>query len=101
MVRMPSLHHHGSGEQWSDRKRDDRRQLASALLLSLLIHVLLLTLNFGAGGLGLPGLRWPWQERRVGVPELSVVIVPSTTPAEEQATAPVVEPLEASSEQIA
>ena len=36
-----------------DRKRDERRRVTSALLLSLLIHALLLSLTFGDAGLGL------------------------------------------------
>ncbi|HZA95029.1 MAG TPA: TonB C-terminal domain-containing protein [Burkholderiaceae bacterium] len=51
--------------------------MSSSLLLSLLIHGLLLSLTFGGHGLGLPGLGFPWQERRVDVPELRVVLVPA------------------------
>ena len=61
--------------------------MASSLLLSLLIHGLLLSLTFGGQGLGLPGLGFPWQERRVEVPELRVVLVPAPiTPAEPAVT---------------
>ena len=57
--------------------------MASSLLLSLLIHGSLLSLTFGGQGLGLPGLAFPWQERRIEVPELRVVLVPAPlTPAE-------------------
>ena len=51
--------------------------MASSLLLSLLIHGLLLSLTFGGQGLGLPSLGFPWQERRVEVPELRLVLVPA------------------------
>ena len=51
--------------------------MSSSLLLSLLIHGLLLSLTFGGQGLGLPSLGFPWQERRVEVPELRLVLVPA------------------------
>ena len=38
-------------------------RLNRALLFSLLVHGLLLSLSFGQG-LGLPGLDFPWQTRR-------------------------------------
>ena len=61
----------------------ERWRMASSLLLSLLFHGLLLSLTFGGQGLGLPGLSFLWQERRVEVPELRVVLVPAPiTPAE-------------------
>ncbi|HEV6967378.1 hypothetical protein, partial [Roseateles sp.] len=47
------------------------RRLNAALLCSLLVHALLLSLSFGAG-LGLPGLELPWQTRRAEAPELRV-----------------------------
>ncbi len=59
--------------------------MASSLLLSLLIHGLLLSLTFSGQGLGLPGLRFPWQERRIEVPELRVVLVPAPVTAAEPA----------------
>ncbi len=60
----------------------ERWRMSSSLLLSLLIHGLLLSLTFGGQGLGLPGLGFPWQERRVEVPELRLVLVPArATPA--------------------
>ena len=65
------------------RMSSERWRMASSLLLSLLMHGLLLSLTFGGQGLGLPGLGFPWQERRVEVPELRVVLVPAPiTPAE-------------------
>ena len=65
------------------RMSSERWRMASSLLLSLLFHGLLLSLTFGGQGLGLPGLGFPWQERRVEVPELRVVLVPAPiTPAE-------------------
>ena len=65
------------------RFSSERWRMASSLLLSLLIHGSLLSLTFGVSGLGLPGLRFPWQERRIEAPELRVVLVPAPlTPAE-------------------
>ncbi|MCU7371736.1 TonB family protein [Paucibacter sp. O1-1] len=62
----------------------------TALLLSLLIHALLLSLSFGGDGPGLPGLVFPWQERRAEVPDLRVVLTQAP-----QAAAPVAAPAEA------
>jgi hypothetical protein len=57
--------------------------LALALLLSLLIHALLLSLTFGGEELGPPGLVFPWRDRRIEVPDLRIVLVPAhVTPAE-------------------
>jgi len=68
--------------------------MAVALLSSVLIHTLLLSLTFGDQGLGLPGLGLPWRERRVEVPDLRVVLLPArVTPAAPPApAAPVVKP---------
>ena len=66
-----------------ERMSSERWRMASSLLLSLLLHGSLLSLTFGGQGLGLPGLKFPWQERRIEVPELRVVLVPAPlTPAE-------------------
>lgn len=54
--------------------RAQRRRQVTALALSLLVHALLLSLSFGADGPGLPGLVFPWQERRAEAPELRVVL---------------------------
>ena len=43
----------------------ERRRLTLALLLSLLIHTLILSLTFGGDGPGLPGFGLPWRERRI------------------------------------
>jgi TolA protein len=53
-----------------------RERLIIGLTLSLLVHGLLLSLEFGIPGLGLPGLSAPWNERRAQMPELSVVLAP-------------------------
>jgi hypothetical protein len=72
----------------------ERRRLTLALLLSLLIHTLLLSLTFGGQGLGLPRFGFPWQDRRIEAPDLRVVLVPPQVTAAEQAVPPVAEPLQ-------
>src|SRR5437870_4238494 len=69
----------------------ERRRLTPALLLSLLIHSLLLSLTFGGQGFGLPGFGFPWQDRRIEVPDLRVVLVPEQVTVAEPAVTP--EPL--------
>ena len=79
------------------RMSSERWRMASSLLLSLLIHGLLLSLTFGGQGLGLPALRLPWQERRIEVPELRVVLVPTHVTAAEPAITSVAPPLQQAS----
>jgi len=55
----------------------ERWRLAIALLVSLLIHALVLSLTFGDEALGLPGLALPWTERRGEAPDLQVVLAPN------------------------
>src|SRR5260370_13421682 len=69
----------------------ERRRLTHALLLSLLIHTLLLSMTFGGQGLWLPGFGFPWQDRRIEVSDLRVVVVPAQVTA---AVTPVAEPLQ-------
>jgi outer membrane biosynthesis protein TonB len=71
----------------------ERTRLTLALLLSLLIHALLLSLIFGGGG-WLPGFLFPWQDRRIEEPDLRVVVVPAQVPAAAPAAAPVAEALQ-------
>ncbi len=80
----------------ADRQRvnPERRRLTHALLLSLLIHALLLSLAFGGEGFGLPGFSFPWQDRRIEVPDLRVVVIPPRVTAAEPAVTPVAEPLQ-------
>lgn len=61
----------------------ERRRLPLSLLFSLAVHLLLLTLTFGTEGLGLPGVGFPWQVRRVEVPDLRVVLLPPLVTASE------------------
>ena len=58
----------------------ERRRLALTLLVSLGLHVLLLSLTFGGSATGLPGFSLPWQERRAEVPDLRIVLVPVPPP---------------------
>jgi hypothetical protein len=74
--------------------RPERRRLILSLLLSLLIHALLLSLNFGGQELGLPGFEFPWEVRRVEVPELRVVLVPPQVTAPALAATSVADPLQ-------
>ncbi|MBE0549310.1 MAG: hypothetical protein IH627_16990 [Rubrivivax sp.] len=75
----------------------ERRRLALALLLSLLIHTLLLSLTLGGQGLGLPGFGFPWQERRIEAPDLHIVLVPAQVKAVEPAATSVKTPLQQAS----
>jgi hypothetical protein len=73
------------------------RRFTLALLFSLLVHVLLLSLTFGGQGRGLPGIGLPWQERRFEAPDLRVVLMPVKATAAEPADTmpmPVKEPLQ-------
>ena len=72
----------------------EHRRLTYALLLSLLIHTLLLSLTFGGQGHWLPGFAFPWQDRRIEVPDLRVVVVPAQVTAAEPAVTPAAEPLQ-------
>jgi len=55
--------------------------MSTALLISLLIHALLLSLSFGGPGLGLPGLGLPWRERRFEADDLRVALAPAQVTA--------------------
>ncbi len=63
-----------------ERPSAERRRLPLSFLLSLLLHAPLLFLTFGDQELGLPGFGLPWQERRVEVPDLRVVLLPAPIP---------------------
>src|SRR5687767_1361032 len=64
------------------RTSREHRRLALTLLLSLLIHAMLMSLTFGGEEFGFPGLHFPWQDRRIEVPNLRAVLVPArVTPA--------------------
>ncbi len=70
------------------------RRLTHALLLSLLVHTLLLSLTFGGQGFWLPGFSFPWQDRRIEVPDLRIVVVPAQVKAAAPAVTPVAQPLQ-------
>ena len=72
------------------RRRDrppvsENKRLAFALLISLWVHALLMTLTFSGEGLGLPGLGLPWQDRRIEAQGMVVRLVPPPTPPVEPA----------------
>ena len=57
---------------WKEPWAGYRLRLSIALLLSLCCHAFILSLNFGAPGLGLPGFAFPWLERRVQASDITV-----------------------------
>lgn len=63
--------------------------MSTALVLSLLIHALLLSLTFGNQGVGLPSLDFPWRERRFEAGDLHVALLPGQVTA---ATPALIEP---------
>ena len=70
--------------------------MSAALLLSLLLHAFLLSMQFGIRGLGLPALHMPWEERRALTPGINVRI--ANAPRKdglEMASAPAQQPTEA------
>jgi len=73
------------------------RRLTLALLLSLLIHTLLLSLTFGGQGLWLPSFGFHWRERWIEAPDLRVVLVPAQVTAAKPAGTSVKESLQQAS----
>ena len=71
----------------------EQKRLAFALLLSLLIHALLLSLTFGGEGLGLPSFGFPWRERRIEAPDLRILLVPAPVTATTQDGASIKDPV--------
>lgn len=60
------------------------RRLVGGVLISLLLHALILSLQFGIPGLDLPSLELPWKERRKAVESIQIQIAnpaPSNKPA--------------------
>jgi hypothetical protein len=82
------------GDKLGGARLTEHRRLAFALLLSLLIHALLLSLTFGSEGLGLPGFGFPWRDRRIEAPGLIVALVPPQITPAEPAMPSVAEPLQ-------
>lgn len=61
-------------EELSDAALANRR-LIGGILVSLLLHAIILSLQFGIPGLDLPSLEAPWKERRTAVEPLQVEIL--------------------------
>jgi hypothetical protein len=61
--------------------------LHAALVLSLLAHALLLSITLGGQTFGLPGLNFPWKERRLGADDLRIFLAPSQPAAPASAPA--------------
>jgi hypothetical protein len=79
--------------QWTmQRQGREHRPLAVPLLISLLIHAVLFSLTFGGDELGLPGLAFPWRDRRIEVPDLHVVLTPAHVAPAEPAVMSAAEP---------
>lgn len=64
-----------------------RLRLSIALLLSFGFHAFILFLSFGAPGQGLPGLAWPWLERRVQATAMTVRLTDVAPPSLANSTA--------------
>ncbi|HYD59074.1 MAG TPA: TonB family protein [Noviherbaspirillum sp.] len=65
-----------------------RVRLAGAMAVSLLIHGLIISMQFGVPGIGLPTLEMPWRERRAQAVDLNVVLAnPAPAPAAPEASA--------------
>ena len=52
----------------SNNVRSSNARVTYALLLSLFVHALILSLHFGVFGVGVPSFTMPWQEKRVQAP---------------------------------
>lgn len=65
-----------------------KRRLAGGLIISLLLHALVLSLQFGLPGLGLPELGAPWNKRRAQAPEISLRIANMPAAAAPMPTVP-------------
>jgi len=59
-----------------DSFQRDQWRLSTALVVSAIIHALLLSITLGGHTFGLPALKFPWQERRLGANDLQVLLVP-------------------------
>ncbi|MES2107050.1 MAG: TonB C-terminal domain-containing protein [Pseudomonadota bacterium] len=66
-----------------------RARLAIGIVLSILVHAFILSLQFGIPGLALPGLELPWEKRRAQAPELTVQLTDVTPPAQQAEPLPV------------
>lgn len=71
----------GRGPSQLQPTRPERRSFNGALLVSVLLHGLLLSQLVGGDGQGFTGLVLPWQQRRIEVPDVQVVLAPLPAPA--------------------
>ncbi|HEX8477538.1 MAG TPA: TonB C-terminal domain-containing protein [Telluria sp.] len=72
-------------------------RMPTALVASLAVHAVLLSIAVGGQAFGLPGLTLPWQERRVGADDLRIELAPApvapvSPPAPVSPLAPVAAP---------
>ncbi|WP_342620744.1 TonB C-terminal domain-containing protein [Rhodoferax sp. GW822-FHT02A01] len=67
--------------------KHEYKPVSIALLVSLLFHVLVLSLTFYGDGLGLPGFEFPWRERRLHADDLHLVLVPLQSVEKTESTA--------------
>ncbi|MFZ6758244.1 TonB family protein [Undibacterium sp. Ji50W] len=58
-----------------------KKRLTGGLIISLLIHAFVLSLQFGLPGLGLPELEAPWNKRRAETPAISIQIANPVAPS--------------------
>jgi hypothetical protein len=65
--------------------QSDQRRMSTALLVAVLLHALLLSVTFGGQAFGLPGLKLPWKQRRLGAEDLQVILAPLPKPPAEEA----------------
>jgi hypothetical protein len=52
-------------------------RMPTALVVSLAVHAVLLSIAVGGQAFGLPGLTLPWKERRVGADDLRIELAPA------------------------
>lgn len=78
----------------------EQRRLGLAVLISLVVHALLLSLTFGSQALGLPGLSFPWQERRAEALPLRIVLGLVLVPPPASASMPVATPASAAGQVV-
>ncbi|WP_420474641.1 TonB family protein [Noviherbaspirillum sp. ST9] len=65
-----------------------RLRMTGALTVSLVVHAAIISLQFGAPGVGLPALELPWRERRAQAVDLQVALAPPSSAAEAASPAP-------------
>ena len=83
------------GQPAPRQTRRQRQRNGHSLLLTTQIHALLLSLNLFGDEFGLPGLAFPWQVRRIEVPNLQAVLAPAPVINSEPASPPEPAPLPA------